>query len=208
MNLFLKINKFFIKISSQEKVDKYNYFALALAAGLGHIIFGLYWTYIDPQKYESVFLRGTGIIACLILLTILKWKGIFKKFVTPYWIFAVIYNLPFFYTVALIRNDFSDIWYVAEAMMIFTVILFLTHLVRSLLAIIIGIFFAILFCYITAPETVYFSDDIIRHAPIYVLTIIAGYVFSLSNNKGLSIGRNKRTTKTKNPPIPRGLNRP
>ncbi|MCE3255480.1 MAG: hypothetical protein K0R25_974, partial [Rickettsiaceae bacterium] len=192
MQKLLKISEslrqFFLK---EEKDNKYNYFALAIAAGVGHIFFGFYWTYIDPQIYENLYLRSVGFLTCVILLSAaaLKREESQNKWLYYYWIFTVIYNLPFFFTINLILNNFSDIWFVAEATMIFTTVLFLSSIILSLLTIFSGIFFAAIFCFFTSPNSIYFSQDIIKHLPIYSLTFIAAYVFSYSNNKGLALSK-------------------
>lgn len=171
--------------SEQKNRNKYNIAALGLAAGLGHIIFWLYWTYIDPQNYESIYLRSLGLFICVILLSSLYWRGWLERLILPYWIFSIIYNLPFFFTVYLIRNNFSDIWFVAEAVNIFVVILFVPGIIFSSLTLISGIILAIIFCLIATPSLVYFNPLILRHAPIYGLTIVASYIFSYSNVRGL-----------------------
>ena len=187
MKLFLKINTLLTEFFYYEKDNKYNYFALGVVAILAHILFGLYWTYIDPQPYESIVLRGIGVIICFGLISIPYWKENIHKFIYYYWIFAVIYNLPFFFTTNLIRNGFSDMWFVAEPVMIFVTVLFLTDFIKSIMAILVGILLAIIFCSITAPEMVYFNHNILKHSPIFVLTFIASYVFSFSNSRGLAV---------------------
>jgi signal transduction histidine kinase len=186
MNLLKKI---FAELSSLEKDNKYNQLALGIVAGLGHIFFWLYWTYIDPQKYESLPLRIFGLASCIALILMTHFKPKITKFTSVYWVFSVCFNLPFFFTVNLIRNDFSEIWFVAEATMIFVVILFLTDFVRSTLVVFLGVIFAAIFCFLTAPETLYFHHNIIKNLPIYFLTFVAGNVFSFSNNKGLSVAQ-------------------
>ena len=192
MRLFLKINTLLTEFFYYEKDNKYNYFALGVVAILAHILFGLYWTYIDPQPYESIVLRGIGVIICFGLISIPYWKRNIHKFIYYYWIFAVIYNLPFFFTVNLIRNGFSDMWFVAEPVMIFVTVLFLTDFIKSIMAILVGILLAIIFCSITAPEMVYFNHNILKHSPIFVLTFIASYVFSFSNSRGLAVAQEIR----------------
>ena len=134
MKIFSKIDNLLTIFFFYEKDERYNHLALGVVAALGHVVFWLYWTYIDPQPYESLILRSIGIIIGLGLISIPYWRINFKKFISSYWIFAVTYNLPFFFTVSLIRNGFSDIWFVAEATMIFVVILFLTNFFKSILA--------------------------------------------------------------------------
>lgn len=192
MRQFFKVEKLLTKFFSYEKDNRYNHLALGIVGGLGHIVFWLYWTYIDPQKYESAILRSIGFLICLGLVSTPYWKASFRAFISPYWIFAVIYNLPFFFTVSLIRNSFFDMWFVAEATMIFTVMLFLTDLIKSTLIILIGVALAVLFCHITAPETVYFDHRILRHVPVYLLTFSASYIFSFSNSKGFALSQEAR----------------
>jgi hypothetical protein len=116
-----KFNNFFL----YERENKYNHLALGIVALLGHIFLGLYWRYIDQMPYEGLALRGLGALICIGLIYFTTRDVISKLFLSWYWIFAVIYNLPFFFTVSLIRNGFLDVWYIGEATMIFVVMLFL-----------------------------------------------------------------------------------
>lgn len=62
MKQFFKIEILLTKFFSYEKDNRYNHLALGIVGGLGHVFFGLYWTYIDPQQYESVLLRSVRFI--------------------------------------------------------------------------------------------------------------------------------------------------
>lgn len=190
MDFIHKIRSPFQLMSGKaDEANQYNYAALGIVAAIGHIFYYLYWTYIDPLAYESLTLRVLGFVTCMILLTMRKWPQKLQRLIAAYWAFAITYNLPFFFTVNLIRNGFIDIWFVAEATMIFVVILFIPNVFWSLLSIVSGVGLAALYCYITAPASLYFSADIVRHIPIYLLSFAAAYVFSYSSTRGISMQR-------------------
>ena len=191
MNFLRKVRAFLAEAEFEEKSksNQYNYLALAIVAGIGHIFFGIYWRYIDPLIFQGIGLRVFGMFTCVALVMVVSFELERNKICKFVWIFSITYNLPFFFTVMLMRNDFDQVWFTAQATMIMVVILFLTNLLKSLLTVLLGVFLAIIYCYILAPDTLYIHQEIITHFPIYVLTIVAGYIFSLSNNKGYSVSR-------------------
>ena len=93
-------------LASGSDVNNYNYLALGLVAMLNHIKDFMYWTHIDPQYYENIYLRGFGVVVCILFLSIFLWPPEFKRFKRCIWLFAIAYNLPFFFVTQLIKNNF------------------------------------------------------------------------------------------------------
>jgi hypothetical protein len=70
-------------------------------------------------------------------------------------LYIVIYNLPFFFTVNLIKNNLIDVWLMAEVVMIFVVLLFITNIAAALIAIVVGVIGAIIFSIVTNQANIY-----------------------------------------------------
>lgn len=186
--MFKRLIKNAQSILSKDSIgDKYNILALGLVAGAGHIFYFIYWSFVDPQTYESIILRSLGLLNCAVLISTLFWKIEYKKIINYYWIFSVIYNLPFFFVTYLIKNNFSGVWVSLQSAMIFTVILFIPSIVRAIKYIFLGVILAIIFCFITSPDLLYLDPIIFEQVPVYILSLVTGFIFSFSSAKGIAI---------------------
>ncbi len=183
------------KLSSTTNLAKYNIIALGVIGTFGHPLYWAIWTYIFPQPYENVFIRFSAAIACLVLLLNEYLPERTKRYFPTYWFCAVIYALPFLFTVHLIKNNFSDIWMMCEVGMGFMVIIFIPDALLMLLNIILGVVLAIWFCNIF-PETSsvvlengvrFFPGD--KYIPIWTFLLVAGPVFSNSGILGATYER-------------------
>ena len=183
------------KLSSTTKLAKYNIIALGVIGTFGHPLYWAIWTYIFPQPYENVFIRFSAAIACLVLLLNEYLPERTKRYFPAYWFCAVIYALPFLFTVHLIKNNFSDIWMMCEVGMGFMVIIFIPDALLMLLNIILGVVLAIWFCNIfPEPSSVvlengvrFFPGD--KYIPIWTFLLVAGPVFSNSGILGATYER-------------------
>lgn len=176
--------------SIRKKDNIYNFYALAIAAGFGHVFFGLYWRYVNPQSYELPILRLVGLLICVILFFVAKnynKLSNYKNLVQLWWFFSVLFNLPFFFTVSLIASSFHPIWLTGEATMIFVVIMFFSGILVPFLSIILGVICAMLFCKYFGYGSLFLHPLLIEVIPIYLLTIISAYIFSISNVLGFSV---------------------
>lgn len=171
-------------LSLKLKTPKYNIITLGVVGFLGHIFYWILWTYIDPQIYESLLLRLIGAISCLLLLLDLKFKNIFRQDFDLYWMFAVSYNLPFFFTVYLIQNQYSGIWLIAESIVMFCVAMLITNFARCLFALMLGVFSAIAYSFLITPHIV-FDKQVISYIPVYFFSLITGFFFSYGNIQGV-----------------------
>lgn len=175
--------------SVRKKNNIYNFYALAFAAGLGHVFFGVYWRYVDPLSFELPILRLIGIVICIILFVVAKnydKLSSYKRWIEFWWVFSVLYNLPFFFTTSLLASNFHYVWLVSQAVMIFVVIMFFSGILVPLLVICLGIVAAIIFCKISEYEYFVIHSDLIMVLPVYLLVFVSAYIFSISNALGLS----------------------
>ena len=170
---------------SKLKYNKYHLFALGYIAILSHPFYWFWWTYVCPNPYENITLRIIGAISCAVLLFMVYKENLFKKILPLYWLFVVVYNLPFFFTVNLIKNNLVDVWLMSEIVMIFVVILFIPNIFSALLAIFIGVIGAVIFSITTNQINIYPINLLLSHSIIYGLALTAGYIFNRSNVMGI-----------------------
>lgn len=167
------------------RYNKYHLLAFGFVAILAHPIFWTWWTYIYPNQYESVPLRSIGALSCIFLLFMTFQEEKYKNFLKIYWLFVVIYNLPFFFTVNLIKNELIDVWLMEEIVMIFVVILFIPSIIMALFALLVGVSSAVVFCIMTNTPQIYPLDALGAHSLQYALALVAGYIFNYSNVMGV-----------------------
>jgi len=111
--------------------------AAAFIGVLGFPVFYLTWTYILPQPFESVLLRGIGTLLCLALALSPWWPMAWRRYVVPFAYFTYLYSLPFFFTLMLLLNDSNATWEMSTmAALIYVVLLY--DLVNAIVVLFIG----------------------------------------------------------------------
>ena len=174
-----------------EKIEynKYNVLALGFLATIGHPSFWIIYTYVIPQKFESLYLRGFGFLSCVVLLLLVTLKKHFGRAEICYWILCLVYNLPFFFTVTLINNNFSSVWLAAEVVMFVVMIMAVEGLLTAIFLILLGIVSAVVFCSQFYPENTIYHQVIFDIAPISFFGIATAAIFGYSNVQGMSISK-------------------
>jgi two-component system CAI-1 autoinducer sensor kinase/phosphatase CqsS len=165
--------------------NKYHLFAFGFISILAHPTFWAWWTYVYPNLYESIVLRVIGALSCVVLLYMIYREQYFKNFLKFYWFFIVVYNLPFFFTVNLIKNNLIDVWLMEEIVMIFVVILFIPNIFLALISLILGVGGAVIFCLLTNSSNIYPLSILGSHSIQYGLALVVGYIFNYSNIMGI-----------------------
>jgi two-component system CAI-1 autoinducer sensor kinase/phosphatase CqsS len=116
--------------------------AAAIIGVIGFPVFYLVWTYVLPQPYESMWLRGIGTGLCLALALTQWWPYAWRAYTVPFSYFTFLYCLPFFFTLMLLLND-SNAWEMSTlAALIYVVLLY--DLVNAIVVLIVGSVAAIL----------------------------------------------------------------
>lgn len=165
----------------------YSIYVLGLAGIVGHPVYWLLWTYIDP-KQESAYLRIIGFVTSLALILYKFCPKNLVKFIPTYWFFAIAYNLPFIFTTLFIMNDFSLQWSCAMVGMIVFSSMLLPNLFLLLLNMMLGVMAAILYCMIFNNQIVTISDNFyLTYMPVFGFAIFIGYAFSYCNTKGIAV---------------------
>jgi two-component system CAI-1 autoinducer sensor kinase/phosphatase CqsS len=110
--------------------------AAAIIGVIGFPVFYLVWTYVLPQPYESMWLRGIGTGLCLALAVTQWWPYAWRAYTVPFSYFTFLYCLPFFFTLMLLLND-SNAWEMSTlAALIYVVLLY--DLVNAIVVLILG----------------------------------------------------------------------
>ncbi|MGW8270990.1 MAG: adenylate/guanylate cyclase domain-containing protein [Burkholderiales bacterium] len=83
---------------------------VALIALVGHPLFYLIWTYVFPQPYENLALRIFAGVMCIPLVLKTYWPERLKIWLALYWHLVVMFQLPFFFTLFMLLNDYAMVW--------------------------------------------------------------------------------------------------
>lgn len=111
--------------------------AAAVIGVLGFPIFYLVWTYVLPQPYDSLILRGIGTGLCLALALTQWWPVPWRRYTVPFSYFTFLYCLPFFFTLMLLLNGSNATWEMSTlAALIYVVLLY--DLVNAIVVLVVG----------------------------------------------------------------------
>jgi two-component system, CAI-1 autoinducer sensor kinase/phosphatase CqsS len=100
-------------------------------------IFYMAWTYILPQPYDSLTLRGIGTGLCLLLALTRWWPVAWRQYIVPFSYFTFLYCLPFFFTLLLLLNGSNATWEMSTlAALIYVVLLY--DLVNAIVVLVVG----------------------------------------------------------------------
>lgn len=111
------------------------YFSFGCLGVVGFPLYYWVWGHIFPQPYENLPLRLTGSVAFFPLLFALRIGE--KKWLDIYYIIAITYAFPFFFTFMFLMNDASSVW--AQSLVIMFAIIFSFDLKTALPSLLIGI---------------------------------------------------------------------
>ncbi len=150
----------FIKSSFNRgtQVSRFNIIAAAALGAPAHLSFFIAYKYIFQLPYDNLLLRLMAVVLCLGGLFKVKNPDFLGKYFPIYW----------------------------HSMLIFVLIAFVPNVLVFLFDLFIGVFAAIVFFYLTPPVIVLDPQfDIPPYVLLVVFSIVAGYVFSYSNRKGI-----------------------
>jgi CheY-like chemotaxis protein/signal transduction histidine kinase len=169
------------------KVSDYSVLAVGVIGTVGHPLYWLWWTYIDPQPNENLLMRAFGTAACALLLLRRFRSALFVRFLPWYFFVTVAYTLPFFFTYYLIAGHYSMLWSMAELGMVFFLIAIFPSVVALALNLILGIGLAVLCARVVIPQSLHMDGQLFLYTylPVFAFGISAGLTFSYSNLKGI-----------------------
>ncbi|WP_035203067.1 ATP-binding protein [Isoalcanivorax pacificus] len=151
---------------------------------LGLVSFPLYyfiWQFVFPQPYESVWLRIGGVLVCIPLLFYRLWPARMQRYFAGYWVFALSYALPFFFTYMLLRNDLSLVWSMSTMAALFMLVLAVYDWLLVICIAVVGSLLGWMAFLLTADSAAAFSAYM-QQLPIYAFVVIAGSIFNYTAN--------------------------
>ncbi len=184
MSIIFKIKEDF---SDKIAYAKFNVLALGAIGSFCHPFYWFWWTYIDPQPFESATIRIIGIISCISLLTTQYWSKSLMRFFPIYWFIVVTYNTSFFFITYLIRSHYSTVWTAATFSMLYILLITLPKYTLVAVSMFIGTILAIIFCYINDPNSINPGNHyiIFVYFPVFLFAFCTALVFSYGNAKGI-----------------------
>lgn len=81
-----------------------NMAAIASVGVFGYPIYYVVWSFLFPQDYENLLLRMVGCGITIPVLLVRLWPEPWERLLPYYWIGALLYCLPFFFTYMLLQN--------------------------------------------------------------------------------------------------------
>ena len=168
--------------------SQYNMFWGAILSLVGHPLYWFICQHVINEKYDSVFFRFSSSASSLLIIFLLYLASKFvkiKPLITIFWYFWVMWILPITFTYIMLLNDISKLWLVAEMMMIFLVILFISNIFLIVLILFSGLFFGFLFFDLYGAiqlETTF--NEILRIGTLVPLALLSGTLFLSKAKKG------------------------
>ena len=168
--------------------SQYNMFWGAILSLVGHPLYWFICQHVINEKYDSVFFRFSSSASSLLIIFLLYLASKFvkiKPLITIFWYFWVMWILPITFTYIMLLNDISKLWLVAEMMMIFFVILFISNIFLIVLILSLGLFFGFLFFDLYNAiqlETTFL--EIFRIGTLIPLALLLGTLFLSKAKKG------------------------
>ena len=168
--------------------SQYNMFWGATLSLVGHPLYWFICQHVINEKYDSVFFRFSSSASSLLIIFLLYLASKFvkiKPLITIFWYFWVMWILPITFTYIMLLNDISKLWLVAEMMMIFLVILFISNIFLIVLILFSGLFFGFLFFDLYGAiqlETTF--NEILRIGTLVPLALLSGTLFLSKAKKG------------------------
>lgn len=154
------------KINSNAIEKEYQHTVYGIFSFVGFISFYFLNSKHNPGSYENVAIRLIAVALSLLLLLRGFWPQTCKKYLPIFWNVTLLYNLPFFCTFMLLKNNWDLQWQMNELMAL-TVLTILTDVITLSIIAPLGVFFASLLYYFTTENPTF---------PPNILGIILNYL--------------------------------
>lgn len=165
-------------LAQSVEYSKPNMFLVGMVALIGFPLYYVVWAEIFPQPYENLPLRLLGALLCLPLLFVDRLPSFLRRYLTVYWLFTLLYSLPFFFTFMLLKNDVSVVWGMSTMAAFFLLVLVVYDWLVITLMAVAGSALAWLFFYLSGGQLSHGFAPYLTQLPIYLFTLVAGSVFN------------------------------
>lgn len=120
--------RFLVSLQQSTIYGRPNMFYFAVLELGGQPLYYFIWHYAYPQAYESIGLRAACVIIAVPMLfePQITRQPKLDKWLTLYWVFLLLFELPFFFFFMLLMNDLSATWALSTlaALMILVILVF------------------------------------------------------------------------------------
>jgi signal transduction histidine kinase len=154
---------------------------IVVLAMVGFPLYFWVWHSLFPQPYENLPLRVIGSLIWLPLMFAKNWGAVLSKYLRVYWLFAILFTFPFFFTFMLLKNAGSQVWLISSLSGLFLLIMLVSWL-QLVALLIIGISAAIIAIHLSG-DMIYLPNVVMEEMPIFIFTAIAGVVMNFTNEK-------------------------
>jgi signal transduction histidine kinase len=181
------INK--LALASQKRVDKFGaqYRTFSIFTIINYPISFIILFFLESQQNESLWLRLIACILCLPLLFHDSWPDKIRYYLPIYWHLSVLYCLPFFATIMLLRNALSSEWLLNMLLGFFLFILlvdWLTFLVLLSLGVLLGgVFYTLMGGSFEPLLNLKFDSSFSLIFYLYFYAVIIGALFARNREK-------------------------
>lgn len=168
------------------QISRFNLIAASLIGASGHFVLYFVYKYIFHNEWENLPIRLIGVTICIGALFKIRNPDFLGKYFALYWHTMLIYVLPFLITLYTLKNNCHEPWLNWEIFMIFVLMSFVPNFIIFLLDLCIGVAAAYIVFLLIPPFTelqVHFN--VAQYAIVAGFSIITGFLFSLSNIRGL-----------------------
>ncbi|MDP3270170.1 MAG: HAMP domain-containing sensor histidine kinase [Legionella sp.] len=138
----------------------------------GFPLFYFVWVFWFPQPYENLELRLIGSMLGLVLMLTPYWRNQYKKYVSWYWFFTLLFTLPFFFTFMFLMNQANAISAMSLLCSVFLLVL-LVDLLSLSIVLVLGVLFALI-AYALFSTQMYFGEEHIEMSLVILFTVLAG----------------------------------
>jgi len=150
----------------------------------GHPLYYVLCAIVFPQPYESFELRFATAITFVPILFHSFYPVRFRPLMMIYWYLWLTFTFPVVFTYLMLMNDFSGLWLVAETVMLFVFIIFITNFFLLTLLFVSGIAVAYAGFVATTGTHLTITPDIIEYFLSVPIAILLGLLVNSTNKKG------------------------
>ncbi|MCD6040028.1 MAG: histidine kinase [Gammaproteobacteria bacterium] len=168
-----------IKLNIDRRVENFGaqYIAFGIFGILNYPIYYAIWSYGAKQTYESLLLRATATILCLLLLLKNYWPRRLQTWLPTYWYITLTFCMPFFFTFMLFKTNFAPVWLMSTSTIFFWLVL-LVDWVSYIAILPLGIFLAGACYYLAIPHLLInenYMDYLAQYSGALILATLFAY---------------------------------
>lgn len=180
-----KYKKFINFLIEDFERSKFNMILGAFLSLFGHPIYYIIYTYWLIQPYDNAVLRFSASLSSIPLLFSLFYKDKYKPIILIYWYLWITLILPITFTFIMLMNDSSTLWIIAETIMVFLVIIFVSNILSILAILSFGFYIGYFFFRIYGDFSLSIKlEQIIEYIMLLPLAITCGTLFLYSSKRG------------------------